>query len=356
MNNILDLLFNGPTDDAHFGNTDADITTIMNHLLRTVIQMASTMNAGNPLIRNMVAVMLGILRSMQPQHYQLYVRQFARITDLQAFLIEILSAFYNLVSRPVYPAEWMDMCMHQNTVILESLRQFTYVIMDRFFEPFEKPVWTTFFHCSIAFLTQPSLQLDRFAPSKKTTILQRYEDIRRSTADEIRRMWEKLGEHKPAFVPELVGPVLEMSLIPDEELRRASIPIFFDMMQCEWFSSRLVAGSYGDTKRCTAHGKGSFDEFEKEMIWKLDILVESGRGDAEYRRLFEEVMLALCGGHTVLCEPGVRFVEMVSGLLGRLLEYRNIMQDESKENRMACTVSLLEYYKSNVNRSEMYIR
>lgn len=356
MNNILDLLFNGPTNDPHFGTTDTDISTIMHCLLRTVIQMASTMNASNPLIRNMVAVMLGILRSMTHAHYQLYVRQFSGHHELQTFLIEVLSAFYNLVSHPVFPAEWMDMIMHQNTVILESLRQFTYVIMDHFFSPFEKVVWTTFFHCSIAFLTQPALQLDRFKASKKTAILLRYEDIRRSTADEIRHMWEKLGEHKPAFVPDLVGPILEMSLIPDEELRAATIPIFFDMMQCEWFSSRLVPGSYGDTKRCTAHAKGTFDDFEKEMIHKLDILVESGHGDAAYRQQFEAVMLALCRAHSVLREPGERFVEMVGGLLGRLLEYRNIMQDESKENRMACTVSLLEYYETKVCRCELYIR
>lgn len=357
MNNILDLLFNGPAaanDAAEFGSTDDDITTIMNTLLRTVIQMASKMNTDNPLIRNMVAVMLGILRTMRLAHYQLYVRQFAR-TDLQAFLIEILSVFQHLVSRPVFPAEWMDMIMHQNTVILGSLRQFTHIIMDQFFAPFEKPVWSTFFHCSIAFLTQPSLQLDRFVVSKKAAILQRYEDMRRRTADEIRHMWEKLGEHKPAFVLELVGPVVEMSLIPERELRKATIPIFFDMMQCEWFSSRLVPGSYGDTKRSTAHAKGSFEEFEKEMISKLDLLVESGLGDDDYRRLFERDMLRLCREHTVLCGPGVRFVNMVAGLLGRLLEYRAIMLADSKENRMACTVALLDYYKE-VNRSEMCVR
>lgn len=31
----------------------------------------------------------------------------------------------------------------------------------------------------------------------------------------------------------MVGPILEMTLIPEEELRRATIPIFFDMIMCE---------------------------------------------------------------------------------------------------------------------------
>ena len=36
----------------------------------------------------------------------------------------------------------------------------------------------------------------------------------------------------------MVGPFLEMTLIPETELRKATIPIFFDMMQCEYYSSK----------------------------------------------------------------------------------------------------------------------
>ena len=41
------------------------------------------------------------------------------------------------------------------------------------------------------------------------------------------------GPHKIKFIPEMVGPILEMTLIPEEELRRATLPIFSDMMTCE---------------------------------------------------------------------------------------------------------------------------
>ena len=85
-------------------------------------------------------------------------------------------------------------------------------------------------------------------------------------------MWFNLGQHKILFVPALVGAILEMALIPESELRKATIPIFFDMMQCEFYSSRIVEG-YGDTKRDPAHIKANFTEYENEMIAKLDILV-----------------------------------------------------------------------------------
>lgn len=36
------------------------------------------------------------------------------------------------------------------------------------------------------------------------------------------------------FIPSMVGPILEVTLVPEPELRKATIPIFFDMMQCEF--------------------------------------------------------------------------------------------------------------------------
>ena len=50
---------------------------------------------------------------------------------------------------------------------------------------------------------------------------------------EILAMWQTLGPHKRHFIPAMVGPFLQVTLVPEEELRQAVLPIFFDMMQCE---------------------------------------------------------------------------------------------------------------------------
>uniref|UniRef100_A0A1L8DMR3 Putative signaling protein n=1 Tax=Nyssomyia neivai TaxID=330878 RepID=A0A1L8DMR3_9DIPT len=350
MNNILGLLFR-----KDIGSTVHDVRDIMFILLRTVIQSSIQMDRDNPLVGNLVAIMLGIFRSMRQEHYTWYVNHFATKYDLMDFLTEILHVFKDLVSYPVFPCDWMDMIMHQNIVILESLKHFTNIILEKFFVPFEKQVWSNFFHCSIAFLIQPSLQLDQFTANKTSTILLRYRDIRKETAFEIRKMWFSLGENKIQFVPQLVGPLLEMSLIPEPELRKATIPIFFDMMQAEYCSSRYILESYGDTRRNNSHYKGNFNDFENEMIEKLDILVEGGRGDGEYKDMFYGIMMENCRQHNTLSVDGKNFVMIATKLMERLLEYRCIIHDESKENRMACTVSLLQFY-SGVNRKEMYIR
>lgn len=40
-------------------------------------------------------------------------------------------------------------------------------------------------------------------------------------------------------------------------------------------------------------------------------------------------------------KAGLEFVEMITKLLQRLLEYRHIIQDEIKDHRMSCIVNLL---------------
>lgn len=42
-----------------------------------------------------------------------------------------------------------------------------------------------------------------------------------------------LGEHKIHFIPALIGPFLEVTLIPQPDLRNVVIPIFHDMMDWE---------------------------------------------------------------------------------------------------------------------------
>lgn len=82
-----------------------------------------------------------------------------------------------------------------------------------------------------------------------------YSDMRREMSLEIRTMWFNLGQHKINFVPSMVGQFLEMSLLPETEIRKATIPIFFDMMQCEYYSPRHLGEAYSGTKRDPSHIK-----------------------------------------------------------------------------------------------------
>ncbi|NXR99183.1 DOCK5 protein, partial [Oxylabes madagascariensis] len=121
-------------------------------------------------------------------------------------------------------------------VFLRAVNQFTSVLNRFFLGPndFELQLWNNYFHLAVAFLTHESLQLETFSQAKRSKIIKKYGDMRKEIGFKIRDMWYNLGPHKIRFIPAMVGPILEVTLVPEPELRKATIPIFFDMMQCEF--------------------------------------------------------------------------------------------------------------------------
>uniref|UniRef100_A0AAY4ECP1 Dedicator of cytokinesis 5 n=1 Tax=Denticeps clupeoides TaxID=299321 RepID=A0AAY4ECP1_9TELE len=256
------------------------------------------------------------------------------------FLMETFIMFKDLMGN-VFPSDWMIMNLLQMRVFLRAINQFSDVLNMHFLDPsyFHQQLWDNYFHLTVAFLTHKSLQLESFSQEKRNKILNKYGDMRKVTGFKIRDMWYNLGPHKMKFIPSMVGPILEVTLVPEPDLRKATLPIFFDMMQCEHHFSP----------------NHTFQTFENELITKLDQEVEGGRGDKQYKILLEKTLLDHCRRHRYLSQSGEELAHLLSSLLENLLAYRTITHDESPEHRMSCTVNVLNFYKEK-KREDIYIR
>uniref|UniRef100_A0A8C6MCI1 Dedicator of cytokinesis 5 n=1 Tax=Nothobranchius furzeri TaxID=105023 RepID=A0A8C6MCI1_NOTFU len=316
------------------GPTRGHIQLIMERLLRRVNRTVINMDRSSPLIGHYLACMTAILKQMDDMHYTHYISTFKTRQDIIDFLMETFIMFKYLMGN-VFPADWMVMNLVQMQVFLRAINQYSNVLNRLFLDQthFELQLWNNYFHLTVAFLTHKSLQLESFSQEKRNKILNKYGDMRKTIGFKIRDMWYNLGPHKMKFIPAMVGPILEVTLVPEPELRKATIPIFFDMMQCEH----------------------NFSPFENELIKKLDQEVEGGRGDEQYKVLLEKTLLDHCRRHRYLSQSGEELALLLSSLLENLLAYRTITQDGSPEHRMSCTVNVLNFYKEK-KREDIYIR
>lgn len=203
------------------------------------------------------------------------------------------------------------MNMLQNDVVLLAMQSLSGTLQSAFLEkgPFHLDLWRQFFELAVTYITQPALQLEEYSEAKRNKILLKYEDKRAQMAPQVTAMWTALDmAHKMRFLPALVRPFLEMTLVPEVSVRKEAIPLIADMIECELRVSQhfQVGGARvrgemgvlcGSRAVCVAAAcpagahscrflSGVGQGVEKEITDKLDLLVSGGRGDDEYKELF----------------------------------------------------------------------
>uniref|UniRef100_I3KJ28 Dedicator of cytokinesis 4b n=1 Tax=Oreochromis niloticus TaxID=8128 RepID=I3KJ28_ORENI len=301
-------------------NVELIVESLLGVLLRTILEISNRPQPAGTSMRlqfqdvtgEFVACLLALLRQMSDKHYQKLLQAFSSKDDLRDFLLHIFTVFRILIRPEMFPKDWTVMRLVTNNVIITTVLYLS-------------DVWDSYFYLSVIFINQPCLQLESFSPSKRKKILEKYGDMRVMMGCEIFSMWQNLGEHKLNFIPAMIGPFLEVTLVPQPDLRNVMIPIFHDMM--DWEQRR----------------SGNFKQVEAKLIDKLDSLMSEGKGDETYRELFNSILLKKIERETWR-ESGISLIATVTRLMERLLDYRH-----------TCLV-FLNFYKTELNKEEMYIR
>ncbi|XP_020495200.1 dedicator of cytokinesis protein 4b isoform X1 [Labrus bergylta] len=332
------------------------VESLLGVLLRTILEISNRPQPAGPTMRlqfqdvtgEFVACLLALLRQMSDRHYQQLLQAFSSKDNLRDFLLQIFTVFRILIRPEMFPKDWTVMRLVTNNVIITTVLYLSDALRKNFLnDKFDYKVWDSYFYLSVIFINQPCLQLESFSPSKRKKILEKYGDMRVMMGCEIFSMWQNLGEHKLNFIPAMIGPFLEVTLVPQPDLRNVMIPIFHDMM--DWEQRR----------------SGNFKQVEAKLIDKLDSLMSEGKGDETYRELFNSI-IPLFGPYPSLLkkieretwrESGISLIATVTRLMERLLDYRDCMKlGEVDGKKIGCTVSLLNFYKTELNKEEMYIR
>ncbi|XP_059050512.1 dedicator of cytokinesis protein 1 [Achroia grisella] len=350
------------------GPVDTDRAELARSLLPTVFHTATTMLkdrsntqefVDDPLLRRLICVLLDMVRQMSEEQYCVIVKalEAERLGGSRSLLSDALELLSAILQRPVFRAHWADMLHLQHNVMLHALRLLSLTLRERLEavdisdgEMVETvySMWREWFNMASLLATSPVLQLETLPTPRKQRVVALYGDLRRDIAELISDMWFGLDDHRRAFIPCLVGPILEVSVLRDDEVRHKTIPLFFDMMQTEYTHS--VAK--GETE-------GHLREVESELIDKLDVVAARGGGDAGWRALSVALCGALCrsaGG--ALGGAAAALVAAAARQLDTLLQDRAAAAAASsaaRDHRMHLTARVLRFY-DHIDRQHMYIR
>ncbi|XP_043944609.1 dedicator of cytokinesis protein 4 isoform X2 [Protopterus annectens] len=347
LSSIFCLIKKDSTEASISEEVDMIVESLLDVLLKTILEITNRPQPVGATLRlpyqdvtgEFVACLLSLLRQMTDKHYQQLLENFTTKEKLRDFLLQTFTVFRILIRPEMFPKDWTVMRLVTNNVIITTVLYLSDALRKNFLaDNFDYKVWDSYFYLAVIFINQQCLQLETFTPSKRKKILEKYGDMRVMMGCEIFSMWQNLGEHKLNFIPAMIGPFLEVTLVPQPDLRNVMIPIFHDMM--DWEQRR----------------SGNFKQVEAKLIDKLDSLMSEGKGDETYRELFSSILLKKIERETWR-ESGVSLIATVTRLMERLLDYRDCMKmGEVDGKKIGCTVSMLNFYKTELNKEEMYIR
>ncbi|XP_011679069.1 dedicator of cytokinesis protein 4 isoform X5 [Strongylocentrotus purpuratus] len=314
---------------------EEEISLLIRHLFREILGMVPTSENMTDLHTRCITCLMEMLRLMKEQHYVQLTDCFPSSHYRQEFLNGILMLFAECVTKDIYSKDWAAMRMVVNRVILTAIKRFC---SDLNQEDMIK-MRSRYFELAVFFIIQPVLQLESFTSAKQERLKKMFGDMRIAMATELIEKWNSLGQYKSQF-SHLTRNFLEVTMIPHDAIRKASLPLIFDIMCSEMKE------------------KSSFIKLEDDLIDKLDHMVcVQNNGDEQYTVLFNNTLREKISTQPWQ-EEGEQFVEKVTRLLERLIDYRNVC-NKSVENRylkLSCLYQLMNFYKDDERRKDIYMR
>ncbi|XP_041975951.1 dedicator of cytokinesis protein 4 isoform X2 [Aricia agestis] len=329
-----------PDEPIDEDELDPDVDVLCLNTLDVLVETVLHLIGGNsPVLGSMVAGLLGVMELLKPAHYQRLWSHLAPHPHdrkpLKDFLMRAFLVFRHLIEQDVFPSDWMVLRVQSCKVLLAALQELAKPLLERFLgdEPpqFDSQLWSGYLELGVALVTASALQSERWVSRGGER-----SRMRTAAGLQVLAVWTRLGNAQLQLIGPAVGALLEVTLVG--ELRRAALGALVALMAAE----RAHAGSARRT--------------EAALVDKLDSLVADNKADDHYRRLFDTVLMERVSSEGWR-EAGAAFVGCVTRLLERLLDYRAVMQGtEHRDKRMAATVNLLNFYKNEIDRKEMYLR
>ena len=205
-----------------------------------------------PALKNLFqACFLGIILLMEEDHFKGIAEKLNRERTLKAFLLRLFLLLQNMDKEEGEVS---------SNAIMKGLRQVSKILLIYFREEprFDRQIWMSYFSLVVSFLLSVGNDED-----KEECFSEKRRNIRQKMGFQLLSIWSHFGDQKRYFTPGLIRPLLKMTLIPEAEMRRSTLPIFFDLLDQEFRAKgnfkqvRLIVPFHGTYLRTLLSMQGS---------------------------------------------------------------------------------------------------
>lgn len=181
--------------------------------------------------------------------------------DIPGVLMQALKVGQSVLGCEAFPRSWVSLHVSHHRFAMSALERISEVLVDSLpdvFAPdaaeaieFDTGIWRTFFETLFAAVSSPALAMETFPEQKRRAIWKIAGDVRELGANLFRRTWEaigwetdedsrklhgfdRMGGYQVQFVPELIGPIVELCLSVHASLRNVAIEVLRSMIISTW--------------------------------------------------------------------------------------------------------------------------
>ncbi|KAJ3335366.1 hypothetical protein HDU93_005686, partial [Gonapodya sp. JEL0774] len=219
-------------------------------------------------IGELSTIFLAILHCLTPIHIRNFFRDHHKLNGFNATIIimeQLLTVLQNLLEENrAFPVTWCNMNLLSQKLVLKCLEAVSDLLSKEYIPKpdddleeqqigLRRGVWTNYLLLLFQLLDNPFAQVETFEPQKRRVVDVLDSDVRNPASRLLRSMWDVLGDapsdsapssfEQPkalrstfqlAFIPTLVGPILNLSFAPDVALKSCALDILCSMFEIEW--------------------------------------------------------------------------------------------------------------------------
>jgi len=193
------------------------------------------------------------------------------------------------------------------------------------------------------FVNHNDLRLSDLTQARRTAILELYGDMRIVLVNQLSLMWENEEVRDSMWIPSMryiIPPLLRILLLPEPDLRDASISLYFRMMKKEF-------AEVGSFRRIETHTIDALD--------KIANMVNVAKFE-EFGSCFSSLLRRHVQKDTLIYQSGLTYLEDMGDLLALMLEFRTIPRRVEYEDDLTTATIRLMSYLQNTERQESYTK